>query len=132
VGHSRRRAALEPVLPRLRGKRVKSIFVTNRSLSEQADAQNLRHWGSRLPMTVLCSGENGWFDDRTAGGDRKVVPRSAFVDDMNDFVSTARATAVSPRKTHADRWGRLVLQTPAGVRPSSGLTKMRILLRVIR
>jgi 5'-nucleotidase (lipoprotein e(P4) family) len=99
---------------------VKVFFVTNRAASEQAATlKNLAALGiAASDETVLTLGENGWTSDKTAR--RAQIARSYRVlllvgDDMNDFVATAKLTAlqrVDLARKHADRWGRSWILLP--------------------
>ena len=96
---------------------VAVFYVTNRNAKlENATRQNLLNRG--LPLAtghdaLLMKGENGWGSDKKER--RLAVAKQYRVllllgDDLNDFVSGARAneptTRVDLAKKHAERWGR--------------------------
>ncbi len=102
---------------------VAIFYVTNRSAAqEEATRDNLKSEGLPLDESedrVLTKGEKGWGSDKSTR--RQTVAKTHRIllllgDDLNDFVSGARATEPGPRKAlaqqHADRWGRQWILLP--------------------
>lgn len=98
-------------------KNVTVFYVTNRNATlESATRKNLENHG--LPLAsdrdvLFMKGENGWSSDKIER--RLAVGKQYRVllllgDDLNDFVSGARASDPSTRvalvKQHSNRWGR--------------------------
>jgi acid phosphatase len=104
---------------------VTIFYVTNRSAGqEEATRANLLKEGFPIEESrdvVFMKGENDWGSDKTTR--RAEVAKThrillLFGDDLNDFVSGARAEAPEPRvdlaRDHAGKWGHrwIVLPNP--------------------
>lgn len=95
---------------------VTIFYVTNRGADQEPatrrnlEMENMPIDGSR--DVVLMSGENGWTSDKTTR--RRAIAESHRIllllgDDLNDFVSGAKASAPGPRRKlaeeHQAMWG---------------------------
>jgi acid phosphatase len=121
-----RRAELVPgagaFLAAARERGVAVIFITNRTLEEEADTvANLAALGvDAAPESIMCAGENGWPSDKAArrtliAGTHRIV--ALVGDDLGDFVPARVPPAGRERaaEAHEAWWGTrwIVLPNPA-------------------
>jgi acid phosphatase len=110
-------------LERAHQQGVTIFYVTNRSAEqEEATRDNLKSEGLPLDGSedrVLTKGENDWGSDKITR--RQAVAKTHRIllllgDDLNDFVSGARAqepeTRIELARQHADKWGRRWILLP--------------------
>lgn len=110
-------AAAEPVpgavefLQAASARGVTVFYVTNRAAQDEAATErNLRACGFPFPGdrdVLLMKGENDWPSDKTSR--RALIGREFRIvllcgDDLNDFISGARASAPGPRDALAERY----------------------------
>jgi len=110
-------------LERAHQQGVTIFYVTNRSAEQEvATRDNLKSEGLPLDESedrVLTKGENDWGSDKITR--RQAVAKTHRIllllgDDLNDFVSGARAqepeTRIELARQHADKWGRQWILLP--------------------